>query len=266
MNISDIIITSIETLTAFDVATGDYLYTLDELQNVSIANTQETSEITGKQGRKLANLKRNKGVTISGASGIVSGGLMESQTGSKFETKATDVMWTDYLDVDESHKATTRFKAVGTTGAEIVSLRLKATDGTPDKALEQGEAAEQGKFKYDPLTKELEFSEDVQAGQEIIVQYKRKLKSADVLVNESDTYSGKAMLYVDAMCEDKCANVFHLQFFFPKVDFSGEFTIELGDNQTVHNFEAESLAGSCGAGGSLWTYTIFGENAEDVNP
>ncbi len=195
MNISDILITSIETLTAFDVATGDYLYTLDELQNVSIANTQETSEITGKQGRKLANLKRNKGVTISGASGIISGGLMESQTGSKFETKATDVMWTDYLEVDESHKANTRFKAVGTTGAEIVSLRLKAKDGTPDKALEQDESAEQGKFKYDPLTKELEFSEDVQAGQEIIVQYKRKLKSADVLVNESDTYSGKAIQY-----------------------------------------------------------------------
>ncbi len=99
MNIKDITITSLETITAFDVVTGNYKFTLDELQNATIANTQDSTEITGKGGRKLANLKRNKAVTISGTNGLVSGGLLEAQTGGKFETKATDVMWTDYLTV-----------------------------------------------------------------------------------------------------------------------------------------------------------------------
>lgn len=70
--------------------------------------------------------------------------------------------------------------------------------------------------------------------------------------------------YIDALGEDKCANVYHIQFYIPKADFSGEFSFEMGDNQTVHSFEAEALAGACGAAGSLWTYTIFGANAEDA--
>ena len=49
MNIKDITITSLETITAFDVVTGNYRFTLDELQNATIANTQDTQEITGKK-------------------------------------------------------------------------------------------------------------------------------------------------------------------------------------------------------------------------
>lgn len=62
--IKDITITSLETITAFDVVTGNYKFTLDELQNATIANTQDSTEITGKGGRKLANLKRNKAVSM----------------------------------------------------------------------------------------------------------------------------------------------------------------------------------------------------------
>ena len=60
MNIGDLTITSLETITAFNVTTGAYQFTLDELQNATIQNSQETQEITGKGGRRLSTLKRNK--------------------------------------------------------------------------------------------------------------------------------------------------------------------------------------------------------------
>lgn len=261
MNVNDITITSLETITMFNVVTGAYIGTLDELQNATIAQTEEKSEITGKQGRKLANLKRNKAVTISGSNGMVSGGLLEMQTGGTFENKATEVMWPDYLTVT-GNKATTNYTAIGTTGAEIAELYLKSTDGTANKQLEQSDAAADGKFAYDPGTKTLTFS-GVTDGTEIVVYYKRKI-TADVLDNDSDVYSGKCTMYIDAMGEDKCANVYHIQFYIPKADFSGEFSLEMGENQTVHSFEAEALAGACGAGGKLWTYTVFGENTPDA--
>ena len=59
MNINDITITSLETINAFDIVTGAYKFTLDELQNATIAQTQEKTDITGKQGRKLNSLKKN---------------------------------------------------------------------------------------------------------------------------------------------------------------------------------------------------------------
>lgn len=263
MNINDITITSLETITAFDIVTGNYKFTLDELQTASLAQSQESTEITGKAGRKLATLKRNKAVTVSGTNGLVSGGLLEMQTGGKFENKATEVLWTDYLTV-KSSAANTQWKAVGTTGAEIEALYVRNADGTLGAELEQAANAAAGKFTYDPSTKALGFHTDVADGSEVVVYYKRKI-TADVLENESDNYSGKCALYIDALGEDKCANVYRIQFFIPKADFSGEFSFEMGDNQTVHAFEAEALAGACGAGGQLWTYTIFGANTADAD-
>ncbi|MCQ2052348.1 MAG: hypothetical protein MJZ03_00160 [archaeon] len=265
VNVNDLTITSLETITAFDVATGDYKFTLDELQNATIAQGQEVTDITGKGGRKLSSLKKNKTVTISGSNGLISGGLLEVQTGGEFENKVTEVLWTDYLVVN-SQAASTSYKAIGTAGAEIEALTVKNADGTLSNDLVQAEAAGEGKFAYNPETKALSFNTDIVDGTEIIVSYKRKIK-ADVLTNMSDTYSGKCTLYIDAFAEDKCARVYRVQFFIPKADFSGEFSIELGDNQAVHSFETQSLAGACGSGNVsslLWTYTVFGAEAADV--
>ena len=297
MNINDITITSLETITAFDIATGNYKFTLDELQDATIAQSQDSQEITGRQGRKLATLKRNKAVTISGTNGLVSGGLLEMQTGGKFENKSTEVLWTDYLtvksgtkkvpDVDEDgnektdtegntvmkdvaiYTATTSWKAIGTPGDEIEALYIKnANNNTLGASLVQNATVAEKKddnpatFTYDPSTKVIELPASA-AGAEIVVYYKRMI-NADVLDNKSDTYSGKCALFIDAFAEDKCANVYRVQFYIPKADFSGEFSFEMGDNQTVHAFEAEALAGACGAGSSLWTYTIFGAEQGDA--
>lgn len=262
--ISDLTITSLETINAFDIVTGAYLFTLDELQNATISQTQDSTDITGRQGRRLNSLKRNKAVTISGANGLVSGGLLELQTGGKFENKVTTVLWTDYVVVNSNAAATT-FTAVGTTGNEIESVYVRNSDGTLGTVLTQAATAADGKFTYDPATKALGFS-GLADGTEIAVFYKRQIQ-ASVLDNMSDTYSGKAALYVDAFAEDNCANVYRVQFYIPKADFNGNFDIEMGGNQTVHNFEANALGGAgCGlhgASGMFFTYTVFGANAED---
>lgn len=262
VNVNDIAITSLETITCFDVLTGDFKFMIDELQSATLSQGQETADIVGKQGRKLNKMKRNKTVTVSGNNGLVSAGLLAEQVGSEFHTEnSAEIMWTDYLTVS-GNTATTTYKAIGTTGAEIIELYTKTTAGVARKELTQGTATAEGTFKYTPSTKTLNFT-NVADGTEIVVVYKRHVK-ADVLVNESDKYSGKVRMYIDAIGEDSCANVYHVQFLIPKADFNGEFDFEMGDNQTIHTFEAEALAGSCGAGGELWKMTVFDNAAVDA--
>lgn len=268
MNLNDLTLTTLETIDAFDAVTGAFLFTLDELQNATISQSEERTDITGKQGRRLSSLKRNKSVTISGNNGLISTGLLELQTGSKFENKATTVRWTDYVVVNGNASSTT-YTAVGTVGNEIDSVYVKNTDGTVGKVLTQGAAVGDGVFTYDPASKALAFKEgEIADGTEVIVYYDRKIQ-ASVQHNMSDTYAGKAQLYVNAMAEDKCSNVYRVQIYFPKADFNGEFSFEIGESQTVHAFEATSMAGAnCGMrnaeAGELWTYTVFGANAADV--
>lgn len=256
----DLIVTSLETITAFALNTGNYLFTLDELQNATISNTEEKIDITGKQGRKLSSMKRNKAVTVSGTNGMISGGLIELQTGSASKNEATTVMWREFLKVS-SNAATTTYKAIGTAGSEIIELYTLSSNGTITTSLTQDSTAASGKFAYAPNTKALSFS-GIADNTQIAVFYKRRI-TAEVLSNKSDVHSAKCELYIDALAEDKCANVYHIQFHIPKADFNGEFQIELGGDQTVQNFEAECLAGACGADGNLWDLIVFGQNTAD---
>lgn len=263
VNISDLAITSLETIQAYHVTTDAYLFTLDELQNATIAQTEETQDITGRQGRLLSRLKRNKQATISASNGMVSHGLLELQTGNSFANKTTEVQWSEDL-VITSNTATTSYKAYGTAGAEIMELWIKDSNGFATTKLEQAATAAAGKFAYAPATKTLTFYAGAYTDNtEIHVIYKRNIAAA-VLENHSDSYSEKCKLYVDALAEDKCGNVYHVQIYFPKAEVSGEFSWEMGDNQTIHNFEATALSGACGAAATFWTYTVFGANAEDA--
>ncbi len=269
--IPDLVLTSIETISAFELsgAGGAYKWTLDELQNATLAQSQETQDVTGRQGRLLNTLKRNKSVTISATNGLVSGGLLETQTGGTFSTKTTQVLWTDYLTVGSagggSPLATTTYTAVGTAGAEIDALYVRNADGSLGEQLTQvASDPSRLQFVYTPSNKSLTFGSGlVNSRTEIICFYKRQI-SADVLENRSENYSGKAALYIDALAEDSCSNIYHVQIYVPKADFSGEFSLEFGDSQAVHSFEAVAQAGACGNADFLWTYTVFGEGAEDI--
>ena len=264
---SDITITSLETINAFDISTGEHLWTLDELQNATISNTEETSDITGKLGRRLNTLKLNKTATISGTNGFISAGLMSAQTGTDAETAVTTIMWPDYLTV-ESNKATTNYVAVGDAGDEIGAIYVCTGDNTLGTKFVQDSNVAAGKFTYNPANKQISFyAGDIEDGTEIAVYYYRRV-SATIVENNTDNYAEKVTLYVDAFGEDVCNNVYHIQFYIPRADFSGNFDIAMGDTQAVHAFEANILAGGRCEGGSnkglLWNYKIFGKDAEDV--
>ena len=135
--VNDLSITSLETIMCFGINGGVHRFTLDELQNATIANTQENTALTGKGGRTIGQLKRNKAVTVSGTNGMVSLGLVEVNVGAEGEHRtSTSVKVPDYLTVT-GNAAATNYKAVGTAGNEIGEVIVKNADGTIAKRLTQ---------------------------------------------------------------------------------------------------------------------------------
>lgn len=277
MTIADLAITSLETITAFGASDGKYLFTLDELQNATISQSQESTDITGKAGRKLSTLKRNKTFTISASNGLISTGLLEAQTGGTIGKGAHNVNWTETVSV-VSGVATLTYKAVGTAGAEIKALYVKNEDGTLGDLLTQGVSGtghtspdlKEFFYVYDTsgttpvssLTFNAESGGAFENDGEAFVIYERKV-DAKYLTVDDDISDVKANIYVDAIAEDKCAHQYHVQLHVPKADISAEFSIDMGDNQAIHSFEAQALAGKCGESGNFWEWTIFGVNASD---
>ena len=261
IDVSKLSITEIDQITCFNNA-GELEFIMDEIQNGTISNTQEKTDITGRGGRKIGSLKKNKAVTITAANGLVVGGALSAQTGTDIEYGTFKVRVTDVIVVNEN-KGTTTYKAVGVTGNEIGTVYKKNANGSLGDKLTQNSSTGTNQFKYDPETKTIDFDEsEITDGTEIVAFYDIEVNSAKIS-NDSETYSKTLKMYIDVTAQDNCDNLYHGQFIINRADFSGNFDIQMGGDPTVHNIEAESLSGGCTGSTNLWDFIVYGDIATE---
>lgn len=254
VDVSKLIITEVAQITAFNNA-GELEFIMDEIQEGSIQNSQEKSDITGRNGRKIASLKKNKAVTVSATNGVLVGGALAAQTGTEVEQGTFKVCITDVMTVN-GNKCSTSKTAVGVTGDEIGTIYIKNANGSLGEKLEQDSAAATGKFAYDPATKEITL-DGVTDGTEIVAFYDVEIESAKIS-NDSETYSKTLKLIIDVVLQDNCDTEYAGQVIIQRADVSGEFELSLGGDNFAHSFEAESLAGGCTGSTNLWDLIVYG--------
>lgn len=256
VDVNQLIITEVAQITAFNNA-GELEFIMDEIQEGSINNTQEKTDITGRNGRKIASLKKNKAVTITATNGYLVGGTLAAQTGTEIESGTFNVRVTDVMTV-KNNKCSTSKTAVGTTGDEIGTLYIKNANGSLGAKLEQDATTASGKFTYDPTTKEISVT-GITDGTEVVAFYDVEVESARIS-NDSEKYSKILKLYIDVVLQDSCDTEFYGQIIIQRADVSGEFELSLGGDNFAHSFEAESLAGGCTGSTNLWDLIIYGVN------
>lgn len=256
VDVNKLIITQVDQITAFNNA-GELEFILDELQDTTIANSEEKVDITGKGGRKISSLKKNKAVTISGTNGVLVGGALAAQTGTEIENGTFKVRVTDVMTVTSDTTATEK-TAVGTVGAEIGTLYKKNSNGSLGAKLTQvAETPATGEFTYNPTSKAVTlFEGDVADGEEVVAFYDVEVESAKIS-NDSEKYSKTLKLYIDVTAQDNCDNAYHGQFIIQRGDFNGTFDLVMGSDPTTQAFEAESLAGGCTGSTNLWDLIIY---------
>lgn len=261
MNVDKFMITSYDRITGFDRTNGSLEMILDELTDFNLSNSEDKTEVTGKGGRTIDTLKRNKKVTGSGTNAYISGGALSVQTGSDIEEGTYKIRYTDEITVS-GNKGTTNEVAVGTTGNEIGTIYIrdesKAFISSGKKLTQTSGAPSEGEFSYDPTTKAITFfAGDVPDGTAVMAFYDAEVKGKRI-ANNADTYSKTLAVYIDATCKDVCDNYFHGQFIIDRADFSGTFDLQGGDNPVTHGFEFESLPNLCTGKSDLWDFIIFG--------
>lgn len=254
IDVSKLVMVSMDQITTFNNA-NELEFVMDEITEGSISNTEEKVDVTGKAGRKIGSLKRNKAVTVTATNGVIVGGAMAAQTGSDIEHGTFKVRKTEIATV-KSNKATIEGTPVGTAGAEIGYAYVKNASGTLGKKFEQAADAETAdKFAF--AGKDLTFhAGDIEDGTEIVVFYDEEVTSAKI-TNESDVYSKTLKMYIDVTCQDMCDNVYHGQYIINRADFSGEFEFSFGNDPVAHSITAESLAGGCGGKSNLWEFIVY---------
>lgn len=260
MNIDKFTITSYDQIIGFDRTNGNLDMILDELSDFSLAQEEEKTDITGKGGRTIGSLKKNKKVTGSGTNGMLSGGALAAMTGSDIEDGEHTIRYTDTITVTNNAGFTTE-TATGTVGNEIGTIYIRDANNayiSGGKKLTQTSATPAtGEFSYDPATKEITFfAGDVADGTEVIAFYDTKVTGKKIS-NDADKYSKTLQVFIDVTCEDGCDNLFHGQFIIDRADFTGTFDIQGGSDPATQGFEFTSLPDLCTGKSLLWDFILF---------
>lgn len=269
-------ITEIHSMTFID-SDNEVAFFVDELQNMSFAQSEEKVPVTGRGGRTLKNIKKNKSVTITGTNGVVSLSLLAAQTGGKVISGvdgagiAQNIRLMDTVEIKVADKGVTAHKAIGPVGNEIGKVYLVSPTGLT-KSFTQAATPATGKFAYDPATKEITFfAGEMAVGNKIIASYEWKAP-VKVITNPSAEFSKTFKVIIDCAGNDDCDNQYHTQFIVPRGELSGNFTFEMGENPTVQQFEITALSPpsiSCGGTSSsssqdLWDMVVFDFEAADM--
>ena len=260
MNIDKFTITSYDQITGFDRTNGSLDMILDELSDFKLSQEEEKTDITGKGGRTIGSLKKNKKVTGSGTNGMLSGGALAAMLGSDIEDGEYTIRYTDTIIVS-SNEGTATETAVGTVGNEIGTIYVrdknKAYISGGKKLTQTSGAPKTGEFSYEPSTKKITFfAGDVADGTEVIAFYDAKVTGKKIS-NDADKYSKTLALFIDVTCQDSCDQLFHGQFIINRADFNGTFDIQGGTDPSTQAFEFTSLPDLCTGKSLLWDFIVF---------
>ena len=252
INTEKLVVTQVDQITAYD-NTGKIDFIMDEVQDTTLSQEEEIVDITGRGGRKIGSLKKNKAVTGSGTNGVITGGAIAAMLGSEVKNGTNKVRFLDPL-VVASGKVTLTNTPVGVAGNEVPFIYLKEADDSLGMELTQDATASAG--KYEVNAQEVTFFSDVQDGTKVVAVYQAEVESA-VITNTSDRYSKTVHLIIDCLAQDSCDNQYHVQFDIPRADFHGTFDIAIGSDPSTLAFEFGALAGGCTGSNAFWDMIVY---------
>ena len=256
-------ISSIDSIVGFDLATKECLFILDEIQDATLEGDAEVVWATGREGRRLSSMKRNKTFSISATNGFIVGGLMAQQLGdhervTDMESASIRIPAFERITVGAGQAVETQFAAVGTVGNEIGWIYRANRDGSQGQKFAQGAAAGANTFAYDPATRQITLPTGgaFQDGDMVIVFYEY-MTMGRRYTNRSDSYAGDAYLVCDIIVKDVCdATLQHSKLVIPRVSISDNFNLAFGADMAVQAFSAEAVASIC-AGEAEYFYWVF---------
>ena len=246
--INDYTITEWLDMEAYFRDTGMLDFKLEDMQNFTLNATQDKTALTGKNGRVIGYKKQNKAVSGEGTYGMVSAGLMKAQTGGEITAADNLTVKKSELKTVTGATVTTDATATGTAGKEIGYIKVLAANGAVAATYEQATTADATHFSYNPANKTITLPVDtdpvIANGTNIVYAYERTVSGTKV-TNPSDTFSETREVWIHCFGKDACDNEFYIAIVIPRADFSGEFSLELGGDQVVHNFSFDGMTDLC---------------------
>ena|GEM_PF-6292278 len=236
---------------------GNYLrWVLMDNNTVTLTNSGNTVWATGTDDAKLAGFDTDAACVLAGESGLISLGLVSSQTGSDIEQIATttDIVVREVIKVDNAGKFFTEYTGKGTVGNEIKYIYVKENKFEIGERYSQDATAGTTAFAYDPSTKEITVPTGI-TPTEVVIYYTPEITDVLRITNSIDNGSETVDLVVDGLVREICSQKDYKAQIRLRAKVDPNFALATGKEAGKHPFAFESILGC--EDSNLWVLDVY---------
>lgn len=234
----------------FSDKNDNIIFSLNQVQNLSINSTSESQEIVDALGVSIMELMRSKAIEASAENAIYDFGLLAAQYGTEKVTAAEGSELT--VPTMESFEV-----KAGEDGA-ILTYSLKHTPVAAPSAIYalNGDSTLGAKFAKGTSASATEFAyadgvitlpTDVKAGDEMFVMYEYKSANAVEVVNSAKDFAKMGKMTFEVLVYDVCdpeTKIF-AYLILPRFQLSNDFDWSIGGDSQTHGFSGKAMVDYC---------------------
>lgn len=228
----------------FSDKNDNIIFSLNQVQNLSINSTSESQEIVDALGVSIMELMRSKSIEASAENAIYDFGLLAAQYGTEKKAAAEGAeLIVPTMESFEVKGATYKLKHTPVAApTAIYSLNGDSTLGAKFAA---GTAASATEFAYADGT--ITLPEGLEDGAEMFVMYEYKSANAVEVVNSAKEFAKMGKMTFEVLVYDVCdpeTKIF-AYLILPRFQLSNDFDWSIGGDNQTHGFSGKAMVDYC---------------------
>lgn len=265
LNINEMILDRVRSLTTHDLSTGELLFRLTSLEDPSLACTAEGEEVVDAIGSLITTIYRAKKATFSASNSLISLDLAAAQYGTKKEVAGTGAAITDYAyeiltvksEGDDEAKTYSVDALKNKPNVDSIKYIYSIENNQIGTAYKAAATASPTEFVVDANGK-ITLPTGVTSGK-IYVEYTYESTSAMKVTNRASEFPTACSMVIYAYFKDICNEnkVYSGKIICPKAKLNPE-QVELALTSTgKHAFEFQMMKDYCAEEGQDELFSII---------
>ena len=247
----------------FSDKNDNIIFSLNQVQDLSLNQTSESQEITDALGVSIMELMRAKSLEASANNAIYDFSLLASQYGTEKVT-AEEGKEIAVPTMESFEVAGETYSLKHEPTADIATIYALNGDSTLGAKYTVSTAADADHFAYAEGVITLPTS--IKAGDEMFVMYEYKSAKAVEVVNSADKFAKMGKMTFEVLVYDVCdpeTKIF-AYLILPKFQLSNDFDWSIGGDSQQHAFSGKAMVDYCAKDKKMLRVVIVDDEEEEA--
>ena len=246
----------------FSDKNDNIIFSLNQIQNLSINSTSESQEIVDALGVSIMELMRSKAIEASAENAIYDFGLLAAQYGTEKVTASADKKIP--VPAMETFDGSKEYSLKHTPKAAPAAIYALNGDSTLGSKFDKATAASATAFAY--ADGKITPPTGLAAGTELFVMYEYETENAIEVVNTAKEFAKMGKMTFECLVYDVCdpeTKIF-AYLILPRFQLSNDFDWSIGGDSQTHGFSGKAMVDYCAKDKKMLRVVVVDDEEQDA--